>query len=270
MARDGTDTTTTLSGVIAQNFSAGAAILVSGLGKLAVQAGTQANGSLRGMELTDSANVTVSSTTHTIQFNNNTNEGIRAVGTAQISISGTAATGGSGTVVANNNAFGFFLAQDTTNGTPPLCTLTGFVAYKNFTDGIHVEGGSSIKVRNSFVGANAIGVNIIPGSRGATSFDTSNMDFGKDAASDPGKNVLQSPAADTNTTAGVCYAMQNNNNQSFNGFGNTWLISGGTLPIDCTVPDAGPIATSSSCSNAIDLAGSLNGNNIGVAFCTVQ
>jgi hypothetical protein len=153
------------------------------------------------------------------QFDGNTEHGILLNGSGKLTVLGTAAMG---TVTTNGNHFaGLFIAQNPAladgGGTPPpTCMIDGLVSSNTVAgNGVHLEGGSQVQIRNSiFLGNAGSGVVIVSHPAGSTSpinDDVHGIDLGVAALSAvAGKNEFQALAdagAGRNAGAGICLSV---------------------------------------------------------------
>jgi hypothetical protein len=273
LAMTGSGQTTTLRAVDAMHFSGGAALRVEGNGVLSIEAGTHANNSMRGLHVTGNSSAIIASVTDQIQFNNNAGnnagEGILVDSTASITVTATPGVNGNGTVVAKANVTGLAVTQDATSGVPPQVGLDGFVAWQNTSTGIAVGTQSNLHVRNSYIGANAVGVAINRATGNPNPDDVSHIDFGQSANNDPGKNTLQSLNAAKNTSIAVCVNILPNKSQTLLAFGNYWINLNGAAAIDCTTSNPGALSKGTQCSGGGDLGGQGTALNVmGTLTCT--
>jgi hypothetical protein len=160
--------------------------------------------------------------------------------------------------------------------------VTGFLSVGTTAgNGIRIEGGSNVKVRDSYsignVGSGIIvSTSVIGGTRNN---DLTNIDLGTaissdagatDAGGSPGGNVFQaSIGSNPNTGAGICLQMDGNSG-TLSARGN--MFSGGT---NCATTAASLTFNNTNCAAFRDLGlsaarggGNSNGNDIDVAQCT--
>ena len=165
---------------------------------------------------------------------------------------------GAGSILVSQNGSGIVMAQAGPGINMPQSVLTGLSAWKNTVYGLDLEGGSRVKVRSSFVGANAIGVGVGK-STVTSSNETAYIDLG--TASDFGRNTFQSlPPGDggvnaQNTSVGICYAILPNSSQTLSADGNYWVNAAGSAPIDCTTAAPGGLSHTIACTGGGDLGG---------------
>ena len=179
------------------------------------------------------------------QFTANTGNGIEVRGQAQVNVNGTPSqlTPGEGTVVVKSNSLaGVFVEQllVAAGATGPAgMTMTGLVSTLNGGSGMHLFGGSGVKVRSSYISKNSVhGVLIstdpgfVNGGSGSNDGNAlERLDFG--AAADLGHNVLQD-AANPNTLKGLCLELTSGNGTGglLKLEGNVFANSGVT--VDCS------------------------------------
>jgi hypothetical protein len=250
------------------------------LGALTFEEGTQLTGNIRGLRVTDTGNAISANTNQAnpVVFGPNTQEGILVDSGGWVTIAATAGKLGAGSVIATGNATGFAATQTGPGAAAPQNVLHGFVAWKNTLAGLHVEGGSSVDVLNSYLGGNGIGAEIVASSTGAVwQNDTSSIKLGSNATTGVGKNTLQSPGSTDggpsahNTLAGVCYGILPSKGQTLYAYGNYWADHAGTGTIDCSQAIPGALSAAAACVGGVDVAGPsvpANTNTIGVANCT--
>ncbi len=260
LVKSGSAAGTYLKNVTVQNFATGDGVQVTGSGVVTLESGVTLTKNAVGLALSDtgaasSANVDPSSP---VAFTHNTQEGVLASGSASLSLVGAAGTMGAGSIIASQNGSGFVMDQAGPGVNMPASLLSGVVAWKNTLYGLDLQGGSRVKVRSSFIGANATGVSVRTSTVSASN-DTSYIDLG--TAADFGKNTLQSlaptdggPSAQ-NTAAGVCYAILPNSSQTLSAEGNSWVNAAGSAPIDCTGASPGQLSQTTVCTGAVDVGG---------------
>ena len=200
-----------LSNVTIQN-TGGIGIRVNA-GTLTIGAGVTVSGSAADGLLVAAgiANISNSAGTQTLFTGNNV--GIEASGTGSVNIVGTPTTvpSNNGTVLASFNV-NEGLRIDQTPGAAGLAvsSINGLVAWANgspnVAPGVHLFGGSQVKIRNSVLLNNGTyGVQISTnGATTAAGSDVSGMDLG--IATDAGHNYLQAPfgGAGVNAAGGLC------------------------------------------------------------------
>jgi hypothetical protein len=215
------------------------------------------------------------------QFSSNSGNGIEVRGQAQVNISGALSqlTPGAGTVVVKSNSqAGVYVEQllvaAGTSG-PAGMTMTGLVSTLNGADGLHLFGGSGVKVRASYLSRNSVhGVHIqtdpafIGGGAGANDGnDLSRLDFG--GSGDFGHNILQD-AANPNTRKGLCLELTSGNSTGglLKARGNVFATGG--ISVDCS-QIAGSLPATGDCTAEGPLgdAGRNPKNDFDVAQCTV-
>ena len=287
----GSDSSTQVTGIEVRNFI-DAGIRVSDGGYLIINAGTGTsvhnNGTtgaaLSGLHVTGTGFASiVGGSSGVISFNSNGQDGILVDGYGSITLTGTpdATTVGKGTVVCNGNVLdGIQIHQNpnATKGTPSLNSITGLVAYKNTQDGLNLYGGANVKVRGSVLLANLNGVNVQSNTTAGVSVpdDTSNMDLGKVAASDPGDNTLQATTASNNANngAGICMQIGSGKNQVINAVGNVF-VDATQVVANCATTAATLTSSTGACAGGVALAGTItngatsNGAHVQMCSCVL-
>jgi hypothetical protein len=275
----GTGTTdgTILRNVTIQNFQQ-EGVLVSNAGVLSIGQGVSVLGNgigspnLPGLHLTGSAhvNINVPGGQATTSFNKNGQHGILVAGTASVNIQGTQ-TAGTGTVECRqNNVAGLAISQ-TPGASLPLNTVNGLVVLGTTNgNGIRIEGGSNVKVSNSWSLGNAgSGVLVATSLVGVTRNNSiANIVLGTTAA--PGGNVFQSDlGSNANQGAGICLQLDANSG--------TLMARGNQFSGGAKCATAASVLTfdNKSCGGNRDLGllKSLTvttGNDIDVLMCTHQ
>lgn len=219
--------------------------------------------------------VTVPSGSDSTRFNGNSQHGILVDGSGSITITG-ATSGTSGTITANENfVAGLWIGQTpTTTGSPPINVINGLVTSNNGTaasgaNGIHLLGGSNVKIRNSISLANkGNGLVITPFVAGASrNSNIGSFDLGTNATTDAGKNVFQAlSTAGPNLGTGICLAIDpvatGGSPQTLKAEGNTFEGK------DCSTSSPGAIVKTNRCNGAGDISSNNTTNVIDVANCT--
>lgn len=269
-AATGSASTTIVTGVTLQHFASNG-ILVDGTGALTVNGGTQANGNAQnGLYVTGSATAAISGGTlgAPTAFDDNTAAGILVDQSAAIALTGTPGTAGNGTVVANGNANGLLVEQALivvgSGVFPPQNTIDGLVVWHSTADGIVLLGGSTVKMRKSYVLNNAnsgVSVKANPGQTTGMSGDYyGNIDLGNSTNNDWGLNIVQSTTS-SNGYSGICF--QPVGNQTLNAMGNTFDGS------DCSLSTSMSVTltkSGGSCGTNVDL-GVSGAANIVTTYC---
>ena len=280
-----------VSGVEVKGFTSagvrasGSAVMTLTAGANLHENGTASSASSAGLLATDTAVVTVNgdgaSELHPTQLSLNHARGIEALGQAQVNLTGTpsALTPGAGTVVVRMNSLdGVWIEQllVASGAAPPQgMTMTGLVSTLNGGSGIHVFGGSGVKVRGSYLSNNtAHGVHVqtdpafINGGAGANDGNTiTRLDFG--VAGDLGHNVLQDDA-NPNTLKGACLDLAGGG-----GLGGLLALEGNVFAAGGSRVDCASIAGSLAATNECGTTGPLGDvgrnprNDFDVAQCTV-
>jgi hypothetical protein len=268
-------------------------IVVAGSGILTIRQGVSSTGNLDGLNVigTGLAAVTVPGGQRTTSFNSNAAHGIFVQQGGRIHLTGVPTNATSGTVEANTSTFGAGIRIIQTGNALLENTIDGVVAYSNALHGIHIFGGSHVKVRNSIVLGNQLnGVMVSTGSNNDKNI--TNIDLGattatlSDGGVDYGYNTFQATLGNSqNVGSGVCLSILAGAG-TLGAAGNTF--SG---PRDCANPDAGTLTSTPDICGAdkdigigatfrvsdggiLDAAsydagpGSFAGNNIDTANCT--
>jgi hypothetical protein len=257
---------TTLTNVTIQN-TAHEGILLNGAGGtmpgLWIGAGVTVTGAgttaapYSGLRATGSSALVISNVSGaTTSFNGNSEHGILVDGQATVSITGTAnlAMLGTGTVEANANQFaGLVIAQTPKLGaTLTPCSVDGFTVYgTKGGNGIRIEGGSLVKVRNSVaLGVTGDGIHVETNVVGTTRYnDVSGIDLG--TAADPGNNLVQAAVtAETNGGVGICLAVDASAGATLNARGNIFETT------NCATAASGTklrVSTTQSCTGRNDV-----------------
>ena len=261
LVKTGSAATTYLRNVTVENFVGGDGVRVTGSGSITLDEGVSLTKNFDGLALGDtaSANSTNTNALNLVAFTKNTHDGIDLTGSASISLVGAAGAMGAGSILVSQNGSGIVMAQAGPGINMPQSVLTGVSAWQNTAYGLDLQGGSRVKVRSSFIGANAIGVGVRTSTSGTNSNETAYVDLG--TAADFGKNTFQSLApgdggvSAQNTSVGICYAILPNSSQTLSANGNYWVNAAGTAPIDCTATAPGGLSHTSVCAGGGDLAG---------------
>ncbi len=284
--RSGSSLTTTLDHVLIQSM-ANQGILVHNSpgsavgGVLRIAPGTQsnANGSAAapapGLAVQGNAHVLVQGGGDLIAFDNNTQHGIRVGELGSLSIAGAQPTEGtsgwSGNVEARaNTVAGLFIAQNNPDGgAVPGNEITGLLTYATSAgNGMHLEAGSVVRVRNSVSLANRGSGVIVPNYQSLTRIvtDPAGIDLGTDTSAQAGHNVLQAAlGSNGNVGAGICLAVTAGTGATLEAQGNVF-----TGPRDCSTPDAGTLSRARLCTSQVDVAiqgPQVNSNTVRVDSC---
>lgn len=269
-ARAGSVASTYLKNVTVTGFAGGDAVLVNGTGTvLTLDEGVTLTKSLNGLHVSDQATADCSNTNkaNPDSFTSNTQDGVLVDKTGALSFKGSAGVLGAGSIIAAGNGStlfggGIVFTPTGPGSNMPPSMLDGIVAWNNAQYGLDLQGGSNVKVRNSYTGANGIGVSIRTSTVvGSTSGDdTSHIDLG--TSLDFGRNTFQSLAPTDgganaqNTNAGLCWNINPNKSQTLQADGNYWVNVGSTAPLDCTQQNPGPVSYTPTCNAGVDLGGS--------------
>jgi hypothetical protein len=290
--------TTVVQKTTVQNFL-GAGILVGTRGKAATAGAVTlgpaldvtGNGTTKAVApgiwiSSGTATITGSAATGTAghtSIHGNTQHGVFVTGTGSVQINpgsvgmSASAAGQAYVDLDGNNVAGLYIVQTPGNTPPPTNVVQGVEIMGTVAgNGIHVQGGSSLTLRGSFVVGNKDnGVDITPYGTGATAnVSLAGIDLGTSAVV-PGLNTLQGNGGSVpnNGTTGVCLAIPAGTattGQTLNAAGNIW---GG---IDCatgtgTVSHTGGCAAGSGTDiGGIGGTGSANKNTASVSSCTLQ
>ncbi|HVR61372.1 MAG TPA: hypothetical protein VMU50_05700 [Polyangia bacterium] len=264
VVQTGAGNTAALSGVKVQNtgddgilvssgtLNIGAGVVVTGAGTTAA-AGTRHDG----LHITGGiVNITVNTGQTQTSFSNNSSRGIEVGGVGILNITGvpvtTAPITGDGTVVARFNDLANIYINQTPGAAAAVSVIDGVVAWasNNGQGGIHIVGGSKVKLRHSVSLANALaGVAINDGGNNAAGNNLAGIDLG--TANDFGHNILQaSIGSNPNLGAGVCVRPgANAGAQTLTAMGN--VFSG---PRDCSQTAPGAVARSANCAGRVDVS----------------
>ncbi len=279
VVQSGSNSTTTLDHVTVRSFLSDGILVRNSVGSdaggvLSIGAGviSTSNGTTStrasGLRVTDNGSVSIQVSAGQAQtrFDSNTNHGISVEHKGAVTLTGTAGTGGSGTVATNGNTYAGVWIKQTPGTANPVVTLDGLVSWAN-TDGngIRIFAGSNAKVRRSYVLANAgAGILVTQYSEGSTiSNDVSKIDLG--TSSDWGKNVVQATTgSNPNIAGGICLTIAPNAGMTLAAAGN--IFSGGR---DCSTSNPGAITRNNTCTQAVDIGLPAGGSNdIDTSNCT--
>jgi hypothetical protein len=278
----GSQASTAITGVEVRSFPE-AGIRVQDTGVVTIGPGTNVHNSgstgasRPGLHVTGAGTAIIASSAAAISFHDNSFAGIGVDNGGSVMITGTPGVGQAGTVVTYSNIGpGIVIAGVPNAGQyPTQSALTGLVSYSNTGDGARFLGGSNVKVRGSRFYTNLVGVTVSQAGSGALSYndDVSHIDLGSNASSDPGSNVIQSPAlldagaVLANANAGLCLSIAANKSQTLLAAGNRWASSTNTV-LDCALASPGTLSKSSTCSAGVDLGGNgQTGNTVTIANC---
>ena len=216
-------------------------------------------------------------------INNNTQHGILVDGTGYVTINQSLTTnvatamGQAYVDLDDNNVAGLWIAQ--AGATSSQTNAVSFVEASGIKtgNGIHVNGGSFLTLRGSFlVGNHDSGVFVGAGT-GATADTISGIDLG-DTTTD-GQNTLQGPIGSLNNpVAGVCLGIPaptgTTAGQTLLAVGNTWgVVNVGTVSCEKTGA-GGKLSHAATCGNGVDLGGvgttTTGTNTADISICTYQ
>ena len=282
----GSTDATTLQNVTIQNFAQTGIQVLAGrftIKQGVLVTGTGTTGARRpGLLVTGTghADITVPNGQATTAFNNNTQHGILVNGGGSVTIAGSQ-SGGTGTIEARGNYVAGLAIQQTPGNGLALNGVTGFLAVGTTNgNGIRIEGGSNVKVRDSYsIGNAGSGVVVVTSVIGGTRNNVlTNIDLGTatadagatDGGGTPGGNVFQATiGSNPNAGAGICLQMDGNSG-TLSAQGN--MFSGGK---NCATTAASLTFSGTACSAFRDLGltaarggGSTTGNDIDVTLCT--
>ncbi len=231
-------------------------------GTLTVGGGVTVTGSNNdGIHITGGvANINNPSGAQTL-FSNNAQHGIEVGTLGSVNVVGTPASppSASGTVLAYQNTQAGIRINQTPGGVGLITnSINGLVTWANTNYGMRLFGGSLVKVRNSvMLGNGQYGVLVSSGANTVAGNDTSNIDLGKVAATDPGKNYLQSPlGASNNSQAGLCVNLTACTagclaggplTETISAEGNEMVSNTGNLQVDCST--ATTVITKGNCAS---------------------
>ena len=251
-----------IGNVIVQNTGDDAIVVTSGTlnigpGVVATGAGTTATAATRrdGLHITGGiVSIAVPAGELQTSFNGNSSRGIEVGGVGILNIVGVPVTtppiAGDGTVVAKLNDAANIYINQTPGAAAAVSTINGVVAWAslNGTGGIHIFGGSKVKVRNSVVLANGqSGIAINAAANTAAGNDLSGIDLG--VMNDFGHNILQaSIGSNPNFAAGLCVRPgPTAGAQTLTAMGNVF-----TGPRDCALAAPGTITKAATCTGRVD------------------
>jgi hypothetical protein len=233
-------------------------------------------------------------------FSKNTQHGITVGGRAGLTIAVTPVVGtgdysGSPVILSANSIAGLVIAQNpigaTTAGTDwtamPTCSVSGVVSMNApGGNGIRIEGGSKVKLRNSIsFGNSGDGVRIetsgLNAASKADSISIATIDLGGGDGATPtaGANTLQFPYGNVGATynkgAGICLAITAapQNGQTLKATGNI-LVTKADATVDCAAV-AGTVIQSGTCRSGAGAPASVgvtpvNANSNAVNFSTCK
>jgi hypothetical protein len=273
IVQSGTGNAVSIAGVKVQNtgddgirvasgtLNVGPGVVVTGAGTTAA-AGTRRDG----LRITGGiVNITVGSGEAQTSFNSNSSRGIEVGGVGVLNITGvpviTPPIAGDGTVVARFNDQANIYIQQTPGAATAVSTIKGVVAWAsvNGQAGIHLFGGSKVKLRNSVSLANGLsGVAVTVPANTVAGNDLSGIDLG--TVNDFGHNILQaSIGSNPNFAAGICVRPGlTAGAQTLTAMGN--VFAG---PRDCSQNAPGAIVRAANCVNRVDV-GLVQGGNADV------
>ena len=220
-----------------------------------------------GLLVSDSgtAEITASANPSTT-FESNTLYGIQVSGTGVLNITGAAATGGSRTVVVQDNTLGNINFEST--GT--LSSINNVYSYASHGDGLRIVAGTTtrIRVRNSVFLANSYnGIRIVYPSGTSDSNQLTNIDLGASATSSGyGNNKLQDiNTGHPNGGSGLCVELGtdliNYTSQVLKAYGNLFSED------NCNVASGGgAVGYSDSCTGQSDVGGIVDATGDEVTF----
>jgi len=209
----GSDATTEIVNVTVQNMqNAGIAVLDAGelsIGEGVVSQGHAGTTGGEGLFVADNghASISVSAGAAQTAFIDNGDHGIMVLDNGSVELSGVPGVDGDGTVVTSFNAnAGVWIEQSGISITPSESVLDGLVSWANKGNGLRLKGGSAVKVRNSYILANALnGIHVDRGDGGS---NVARIDLG--TPSTWGANTVQaSLGSNPNSYAGICFSLPN-------------------------------------------------------------
>jgi hypothetical protein len=201
-------------------------------------------------------------------FNHNTQHGILVDGAGSVNLQGVVTNGVSTVDASSNTVAGISIAQTPGNTLPQnLVNGLGVIGTTN-GNGIRIEGGSNVQVRNCYVLGNAgNGIHVTTHVAGMVRTNTlTNIDLGK--MNSAGLNTVQATiGSNANQGAGICLQVDINTG-TLSAEGN--IFHG---PVNCS-QNAGVLTfNNGNCGGNRDLGiapslGTTNGNDIDVLMCT--
>jgi hypothetical protein len=180
-------------------------VVTIGPGTISQANGTQA-AVKSGLRITGNGQVTITvDSGQPAQFLSNTEHGIIVTGNGSVNMGTDPASLSPAVIAKGNNAANLYIQQ--TPGTPPLNQVSNFQGLNSVTThGIHIFGGSMLKLRNSVVSGNKLdGVFVTTLVTGTTTTNNvvTGIDLGDVGA--PGLNQLQfATGMNPNGGVGVC------------------------------------------------------------------
>ncbi|MBN2577348.1 MAG: hypothetical protein JXP73_22485 [Deltaproteobacteria bacterium] len=247
--------TTTLSnvtvGTASTNGASNNGIAVSG-GSVTINQGVRAAYADQNGLAVSGGTVSISNGTATntpTRFNNNGESGISVSGTAVLDLAG-AISGTSRSVVTQDNT-GSNVRFASTSAT--TSSINGLYSFGSDADGLLIQAGSRIRVRNSTCLGNAgNGIHIVTSGSGPDDdLEAIDLGTGTDTGTVRGRNTLQvaSPAASQNVGAGLCIGALTD------GAGAQTLSAQANLfaGVDCGTTTPGAITVSTTCTGNADL-----------------
>jgi hypothetical protein len=249
-----------LSNAAVLGIKEGVSVLSNGTG-LTKRPGLRVSGSSH-------ANIVVGNGLAKTSFDNNGQHGIFVTGTGYVFIQGVASSGGGTIECVGNEVAGLAIAQTPGNNLP-LNTVNGlYVSGTTIGNGMRIEGGSNVNVRNSTsLGNAASGVLVTASVVGITRNNSvANIVLGNGA--NPGNNVFQADAGpNANQGAGICLRLDQGSG--------TLLARGNFFSNNAACATAASVLTfnAKACNNGNDLGlapliGTTKGNDIDVTLCT--
>lgn len=233
--------------------SGGTAQIESGVHVTA--AGTAAD-SKNGLSVSGgTVNITVTAADPNTTFEQNTASGIAVTGTGVLNITGATVTGGTRSVlVQNNTGNNIDFRPNAPVTSTPTSVIDGVYSYASADgDGLYILASRRIRVRNSIFQANGgNGIHIASAGAAAAENSLSSIDLGTTGTGGSyGRNLLQTLQGDNpNIGAGVCVELATAaGTQTLAAAGNRWNGK------DCSAnPTPSNIRTSTTCSGRTDLA----------------
>jgi hypothetical protein len=201
-------------------------------------------------------------------FSQNTLHGIEVTGAGSVNITGVpvitgspAVPNGQGTVVSQGNAAANLMIDQLpvapSGVTIGTCVIDGLVSWGGLANGIRIQAGSRVKLRNSVSLANAgAGVYVRWTNSGATGNNLATIDLGTAATgSDAGKNYLQARVGQNQNLSGVCIELAANNGaMTLNAAGNLFSGPDTSTPFrDCTTSTPGAVTRNATCAGSVDI-----------------
>jgi hypothetical protein len=206
-----------------------------------------------GLTISDGTVNIVPGTDPATSFESNTQSGIAVSATGVLNITGTTSAGGTHSVVVQNNFASNVDFGQNPGAVSAVSTIDGLYSVQSTTgDGLRINAGTKIKVRNSIFQANSgNGIRIASAGAAVAANALDGIDLGQTGSANAGHNVLQVPTqvgSNPNSGAGLCVDLAAD-------AGTPTLMAVGNLFAghDCSTSNGGAIQKSPTCTGATDL-----------------